>query len=379
MNPVTARREDVSEAPVLYMAIEIGERQWKLGFSIGMGQRPRIRVVASRDLERLSAEIRAAKARFKVSEDAPVLSCYEAGRDAFWPHRALTRMSVRNIVVDSSSIEVNRRARRAKSDKLDVVKLGEQLIRHCRGEKRVWSVVRVPTPAEEDRRQMQRELMTTRRDRARLVVRIKSLMAAQGVKVGPRAAVPEHLPSLRMWNGEPLPERLLERLGREVAKVHVLDLQIHDLERQRKHWLKSASDPAVDLVRRMLKIRGIGPETAWLLAMELFSWRKFNNGRELGALVGLCPTPHQSGTLRHELGITKAGNRHLRALLVEIAWGWIQHQPQSALARWYAQKYASAGQAQRKKGIVAVARKLLIALWHYLEHDQPIEGAVLKA
>jgi transposase len=364
---------------MLYMAIEIGERQWKLGFSIGMGQRPRIRVVASRDLERLAAEIRAAKARFKVSEDAPVLSCYEAGRDAFWPHRALTRMGVQNIVVDSSSIEVNRRARRAKSDKLDVVKLGEQLIRYHAGEKRVWSVVRVPTPAQEDRRQMQRELMTTRRDRARLVVRIKSLMVAQGVQVGPRGALPEHLPSLRMWNGEPLPEHLLERLGREVAKVRVLDQQIRELERQRKHWLKSASDPVIDLVRRMLKIRGIGPETAWLLVMELFSWRKFNNGRELGALVGLCPTPHQSGTIRHELGITKAGNRQVRAILVEIAWGWLEHQPQSALARWYAEKYASAGPVQRKKGIVAVARKLLIALWHYLEHDQPIKGAVLKA
>ncbi len=379
MDPVTTRKGDASEAPVLYMAIEIGERQWKLGFSIGMGQRPRIRVVASRDLERLAAEIRAAKARFKVLEDAPVLSCYEAGRDAFWPHRALTRLSVQNIVVDSSSIEVNRRARRAKSDKLDVVKLGEQLIRYYRGETRVWSVVRVPTPAQEDRRQMQRELMTTRRDRARLVVRIKSLMVAQGVAVGPRGALPEHLPSLRMWNGEPLPERLLARLGREVAKAAVLDLQIRDLERQRKHWLKSASDPVVDLVRRMLKIRGIGPETAWLLVMELFSWRRFNNGRELGALVGLCPTPHQSGTIRHELGITKAGNRQVRALLVEIAWGWLQHQPESALARWYAEKYASAGPVQRKKGIVAVARKLLIALWHYLEHQQPIEGAVLKA
>lgn len=378
MEPVTTRQE-APVAPVLYMAIEIGERQWKLGFSIGMGQRPRIRVVASRDLERLEAEIRAAKARFKVSEDAPVLSCYEAGRDAFWPHRALTRLGVQNIVVDSSSIEVNRRARRAKSDRLDVVKLCEQLIRSHAGEKRVWSVVRVPTPAQEDRRQMQRELMTTRRDRARLVVRIKSLMAAQGVKVGPRGAVPEHLPSLRTWNGEPLPERLLERLEREVAKVRGLDLQIRELERQRKHWLKNASDPVVDLVRRMLKIRGIGPESAWLLVMELFSWRRFNNGRELGALVGLCPTPHQSGTIRHELGITKAGNPLVRALLVEIAWGWIEYQPQSALTRWYTEKYASAGPVQRKKGIVAVARKLLIALWHYLEHDQPIEGAVLKA
>jgi transposase len=182
-----------------------------------------------------------------------------------------------------------------------------------------------------------------------------------------------------MWNAEPLPERLLERLGREAAKVRLLDQQIRELERQRKHWLRSASDGGVDLVRRLLRVRGIGPETAWLLAMELFSWRTFNNGRELGALVGLCPTPHQSGTIQRELGITKAGNRQVRAQLIEIAWGWIQYQPQSALARWYDQKYASAGPVQRKKGIVAVARKLLIALWHYAQHDQPIQGAVLKA
>jgi transposase len=379
MDPVATRKEASASAPALYMAIESGERQWKLGFSIGMGQRPRIRVVEARDLERLAAEIAAAKARFKVPEEAPVLSCYEAGRDGFWPHRALTRMGVHNLVVDSSSIEVNRRARRAKSDKLDVVKLGEQLIRYHAGERRVWSVVRVPTPAQEDRRQMQRELMTARRDRGRLVVRIKSLLATQGVKASPRGALPQQLASLRMWNAEPLPERLLERLGREAAKVRLLDQQIRELERQRKHWLRSASDCGVDLVRRLLRVRGIGPETAWLLAMELFSWRTFNNGRELGALVGLCPTPHQSGTIQRELGITKAGNRQVRAQLIEIAWGWIQYQPQSALARWYDQKYASAGPVQRKKGIVAVARKLLIALWHYAQHDQPIQGAVLKA
>ncbi|HEU0301805.1 MAG TPA: IS110 family transposase [Longimicrobium sp.] len=361
------------------MAIELGDRQWKLGFSIGMGQRPRIRVVESGNLERLAAEIRAARARFKVSEQAPVLSCYEAGRDGFWPHRALTQLGVCNIVVDSSSIEVNRRARRAKSDKLDVVKLCEQLIRYYAGETRVWGVVRVPTPAQEDRRQLQRELVTSRRDRARLVVRIKSLMAGQGVKVGPRNAVPQHPAALRMWNGEPLPERLLERVTREVAKIRMLDLQIRDLERQRKHWLRNASDPVVSLVRKLLKVRGIGPETAWLLVMELFSWRTFNNGRELGALVGLCPTPHQSGTIRHELGITKAGNRRVRAQLVEIAWRWLDYQPQSALTRWYNRRFASGGPPQRKKGIVALARKLLIALWHYLKHDQAIEGAVLKA
>jgi transposase len=377
MDPVTTRKE--VEAPALYMAIEMGDKKWKLGFSIGLGQRPRTRVVEAHELEQLEAEIRAARRRFNVPEAAPVLSCYEAGRAGFWPHRALTNLGVRNVVVDSASIEVNRRARRAKSDQLDVVKLGEQLIRYHAGEARVWKVVRVPTPAQEDRRQLQRELITTRRDRVRAIVRIKSLMATQGVDMRRRGVVPENPSAVRMWNGEPLPERLLQRLEREVAKLRIYDQQIRDLEHQRKHWLKNASDPVVDQVRRMLKLRGIGPETAWLLVMELFSWRTFNNGRELGALVGLCPTPYQSGTINRELGITKAGNGNLRAQLIEIAWGWTQHQPQSALSRWYAVKYASAGPAQRKKGIVAVARKLLIALWRYVEHGTPIEGALLKA
>lgn len=376
MEPVATRKE--SGASALYMAIESSDRQWKLGFSIGMGQRSRIRMVEARDLGRLEAEIRAAKARFKVPEDAPVFICYEAGRDGFWPDRALARMSVKNLVVDPASIEVKRRSRRAKSDKLDAVKLNEQLIRFHAGETRAWSVVRVPTPEQEDQRQLQRELMTARRDRARLVVRVKALLATQGVRVSQRGGLPDDLASLRTWNGESLPKRLLARVEREAAMARFLGLRIRELERQRREWLKDGDDPALDLVRKLLKLRGIGNETAWLLSMELFAWRKFRNVRQLGALVGLCPTPHQSGTMHRELGITKAGNRFLRAQMIEIAWGWLEYQPQSALTLWYQRRYGSAGSAQRKKGIVALARKLLIALWKYLEHDEIPEGAVLK-
>jgi transposase len=378
MEPVATRKE-ASEAPALYMAIEIGERQWKLGFSTGMGQRPRIRTIEARNLGRLVEEIGAAKARFKVSESAPVHSCYEAGREGFWPHRALTKLGVQNLVVDSSSIEVSRRARRAKSDTLDVVKLCEQLMRHLAGEKRVWSVVRVPTAAQEDQRQLQRELMTCRRDRARVVVRVKALLCTQGLRLGPRGALPQNVAALRRWDAEPLPQRLCARIEREVAKAKLLDEQIRLMEHQRKEWLKSGSDPVLKQVRKLLKLRAIGIETAWLLPVEIFSWRKFRNVRELGALVGLCPTPHRSGDMNRELGITKAGNRFLRAQMIEIAWGWLHYQPQSALSQWYARKYGSAGPAQRKKGIVALARKLIVALWKYLEHDEIPVDAVLKA
>ena len=377
MEPVTTRKE-ASEAPALFMAIEIGERQWKLGFSIGMGQRPRIRVIEARHLGRLETEIRAAKARFKLCESAPVFSCYEAGREGFWPHRALTKLGVKNVVVDSSSIEVNRRARRAKSDKLDVVKLCEQLIRYHAGEKRVWSVVRVPTVAQEDQRQLQRALVACRRDRARVVVRVKSLLCTQGPRLGQRGSLPQNVASLKRWDGEPLPEQLRARIEREAAKATLLDGQIREMERQRKHWLKNGSDPVLHQVRKLFKLRAIGIETAWQLPVEIFSWRKFRNVRELGALLGLCPTPHQSGIMSRELGITKAGNRYLRAQMIEVAWGWVRYQPQSALTQWYVRKYSLGSSAQRRKGIVALARKLVVSLWKYLEHDEIPAGAVLK-
>jgi len=377
MESVATRMSD--SAPALFMAIEIGEAKWKLGFSIGMGQRPRIRVIEARQMKRLETEILAAKARFKLSESAKVHSCYEAGREGFWPHRALIELGVDNVVVDSSSIEVNRRARRAKSDRLDVVKLCEQLIRHTAGERKVWSVVRVPTVAQEDHRQLQRELMACRRDLARVVVRVKGLLCAQGPRLVRRGSVPDDVASLKRWDGEPLPERLRARLQREVAKAKLLEKQQRELEREREQWLESGSDPMLNQVRKLFKLRSIGVETAWLLPVEIFSWRKFRNVRELGALAGLCPTPHQSGAMSRELGITKAGNRYLRAHMIEIAWLWLRYQPQSDLAEWYRRKYAGAGAAQRKKGIVAMARKLLVALWKYLEHDEIPAGAVLKS
>ena len=376
MESVATRKS--ASAPALFMAIEIGEAKWKLGFSTGMGQRPRIRVIEARQMKRLETEILAAKARFKLDGSAPVHSCYEAGREGFWPHRALIKLGVNNVVVDSSSIEVNRRARRAKSDRLDVVKLCEQLIRHTAGERKVWSVVRVPTVAQEDQRQLQRELMACRRDLARVVVRVKGLLCTQGPHLGQRGSVPDDVASLKRWDGEPLPERLRARLERELAKAKLLEKQERELVRQRKEWFKNGSDRLLDQVRKLFKLRSIGMETAWLLPVEIFSWRKFRNVRELGALVGLCPTPHQSGTMSRELGITKAGNRYLRAQMIEIAWLWLRYQPQSELARWYKRKYAGAGPAQRKKGIVALARKLLVALWKYLEHDEIPAGAVLK-
>jgi transposase len=383
MLPAATRRatphHESAPRPTLHLAFELGNREWKLGFSTGFGQPPRVRAIAARDLAALRTEIARAKRRFALSASARVVSCYEAGRDGFWLHRALLVWGVENLVVDSASIEVNRRARRAKSDRLDVRKLLLMLMRYAAGEQRVWRVVRVPSPAEEDRRQLHRELMTTTRDRTRLTNRIKGLLASQGVALTTLRGFAAELPRLRTWDGAPLPAALCARLEREWAKLTCLSEQLRALRAARRELLRTGTDPAVAQVRRLLALRAIGLESAWLYVMEFFSWRAFHNRREVGALAGLTPTPYQSGDLAHEQGIAKAGNRHIRAMAIEIAWAWLRYQPTSALARWYEERFGQGSSRLRRIGIVALARKLLIALWRYLETGAVPEGAVLKA
>jgi len=378
MSPVATQEKPV-QAQALYVALELGERKWKIACTPSIGQAPRLRQLDARDLAQLMVEIQAAKARFGLPADAPVYSCYEAGRDGFWLHRALTACGIHNTVVDSASIEVDRRARRTKTDSLDAVKLVTMLIRYHNGEPRVWRVVRVPTVAEEEQRQLHRELAVLKRDRTALVCRIKSLLALQGVAGGPRTVVPQDIDRLRMWNGETLPKELAARVKRECGRVASIDAQIHELVRKRKHALRHCGGHAFTLIRKLMKLRGIGVESAWIYVMELFAWRKLKTVREVGALAGLTPAPYQSGDMRHDLGITKAGNRHVRGIAVEIAWGWLQHQPQSELTQWYQRKFGHGGSAMRRKGIVALARKLLVALWKYAERDELPAGAALKA
>ncbi len=372
--------EDVrGPEPTLYLAFELGNRDWKLGFTTGFGQRPRERTIAARDLPALAAEITRARQRFALPAGARVLSCYEAGREGFWLHRALTPQGVDNVVVDSSSIEVNRRARRAKSDRLDVRKLLTMLLRYDAGERRLWHVVHVPTPEEEDRRQLHRELLATKRDRTRLTNRIKGLLASQGVELATLACLDVQLPALRTWDGTPLPPALRARLEREWGKITLLTAQIRGLVAERHELVRTSPDPAVAQVRQLLALRAIGPESAWLYVMEFFSWRQFANRREVGALAGLTPTPYQSGEQQHEQGIGKAGNRRMRMMAIEIAWAWLRYQPTSALARWYEARFAHGSSRVRRIGIVALARRLLIELWRYLETGVVPDGAVLKA
>jgi transposase len=342
-------------------------------------QPPLVRTIPARALATLEAEISRARAHFGLPGSAQVVSCYEAGRDGFWLHRYLASRGIANSVVDSSSIEVNRRRRRAKTDRLDACKLVTMLLRAAGGERKVWSVVHVPTPTAEDQRQVHRELLFARRDRGRHTNRIKGLLAAQGVPLTRLRELPTHLVTARLWDGTSLPPLLCTRLAREWDTVVDYTTRIRALKAERRALLRTTDDPAIAQVRQLNQLCGVGIDSAWLYVMEFFAWRQFRNRRQVGGLAGLTDTHYQSGDLQHEQGISKAGNRWVRALAINTAWAWLRYQPTSALALWYTHKFGTGTSRTRKIGIVALARKLLIAFWRYLETGVIPEGAVLRA
>ena len=360
--------------PVLYLALELGCSKWKLALASALAEKPRRREVEARNLPGLLAEIAAAKRKLGLPADCPVVSCYEAGRDGFWIHRWLESQQVQNVIVDSASIEVNRRARRAKSDGLDAAKLLSMLFRHAGGE-RVWSVVRVPTPEEEQARQLGRELQSLGQESTQHVNQIKGLLAALGLVLEVDKHFPKRLKEARQWNGQAVPAELRDRLLRDFERLQALNRQIRALNQHRNQTLRTQDSPALGQVRRLLGLRGIGINSAWLFVHEFFAWRKFKNRREVGSLAGLAPTPYASGDLRHEQGISKAGNKRMRWMAVEIAWWWLHFQPDSELSQWYQRRFAKGNSRQRRVGIVALARKLLVALWKYLQTGEPPVGA----
>jgi transposase len=291
----------------------------------------------------------------------------------------LTSTGIDSRVIDSSSIEVNRRYRRAKSDGLDVRKLLAMLVRYHAGESKVWSVLRVPTVGEEDRRQLHRELRTLKKERARATNRIQGLLANQGIRLSNVRDLSTRLEEIRLWDGSPLPAGLRARLQREWEHTEFLRGKISELEQERRQAIKHDRGQAIEKVRQLLRLRAIGPNGAWVYVNEFFGWRQFRNRKEVGAAAGLTPTPYQSGDKSREQGISKAGSRHIRAVAIEMAWCWLRYQPRSRLSRWYQERFGHGGTRLRKIGIVALARKLLIDLWRFLEHGVIPEGAVLKA
>jgi transposase len=260
---------------VLYLALELSQGTWKLAFATGRGPSARRREVAARDIPALLREIREAKRKLRVVPEAPVVSCYEAGRDGFWLHRCLAEQHVQNLVIDSSSIEVNRRSRRAKSDGLDVEKLLSLLLRYAAGEKRVFSIVQVPTPEEEDARQLHRELQTLEHESTRHINRLKGLLASLGLALEIDKHFPQRLSELRQWNGQAVPAGLRQRLLHEFERLAVVNRQIRELARLRSQTLKRQSSPQIEQVKQLLGLRAIGVNGAWLLVQL---WKYLQTG-----------------------------------------------------------------------------------------------------
>jgi transposase len=362
--------------PGLYVAFELGWSEWKLAFAAAPADAPRLRSIGARNTQAVLQEVAKAKQRFGLAGDAPVYCCYEAGRDGFWLHRWLTAQGLDNVVVDSASIETNRRRRRAKNDQLDGAKLVGMLLRYHGGEQKVWRVVHVPAVVDEDRRQLHRDLLELKGERTQHVNRIKGLLASCGLAVTAIGAdFRDVLAKLRQWDSTPVPAALQQRLVREWERHQFVQRQIQDVENERARKIRTSTEEPMVQVRKLLNVRGIGANSAWLYVMEFFSWRRIKNRKQLAALAGLTPTPYDSGDQRREQGISKAGNRRLRAMAVEIAWSWLHYQPGSALSQWYQRRWGGGNSRQRRLGIVALARKLLVALWRYLETDVVPTGA----
>jgi transposase len=362
----------------LYIALELGQDKWLMACATQAAEKARFRSLPARDLTRLQEEIAKAKQRFGLPADAPVCTCYEAGRDGFWLHRALTSRGITNVVVDSGAIEVNRRHKHAKTDPIDAGKLLNLLCRYHGGERKVWSVVNVPTVADEDRRQLHRGLKDLQRQQTECSNRIKGLLASQGLDAPVDANFRTTLAQLRDWAGQPVPAGLQQRLLQEFAVWEALHRQIRDAATEQERRLREGKEPYLDQVRRLLGLKAVGVRSAWILVTELFAWRDIRNGKELGALVGLTPTPYDSGKSEREQGISKAGNKHVRSLIVELAWLWRRWQPRSALSQWYERRFGAGNKRARKIGIVALARKLLVALWRYLKDGKVPDGAEEK-
>jgi transposase len=382
-DPTSTTRSTSSDQAAIFVSLELSRAVWLVTALLpGATQKMSRHQVPGGDLAGLLsrfAELQR-KAQARTGELARIVVIQEAGLDGFWIHRVLESEGIESHVVDPASIAVSRRHRRAKTDRIDGEALVRTLLAYKRGEPRVCAMVRVPTPEEEDRRRLCRELKTLVSERVRHVNRLRGLFFSQGIAdYDPRR--PDRrarLDELRTGDGRPLPPHLKAVARRELEIIELLDRQIEAVKAERDALLAAAQTAEVPskAVQMLLGLKGIGSGFAGALWSEgLF--RHFDNRRQVAAYAGLAPTPWKSGKIDHEQGVSKAGNPRLRAVLVEMAWLWLRHQPGSALARWYHDRVRLGGRL-KKVTIVALARKLLVALWKYVIHGVVIEGAALK-
>lgn len=381
---ITAPKITTTESTAIFVSLELSRSTWLITalaapLSTKMS-RHQIRGGDMPELLKRFSDMQNA-VRHRTDQIVPVIVIQEAGLDGFWIHRALVAAGIESHVVDPASIAVSRRHRRAKTDRIDGEALVRTLMAWRRGEPRVCAMVRVPTPEEEDRRRVCRELKSLVGERIRHVNRVKGILFAQGIgDYEPRNKDRRHrLEELRTGDGRPLPHHLKALVLRELEIIELLNRQIETVKSERDALLAEmqAVGSTPTPVRMLLSLRGIGPGFAGALWSEgLF--RTFRNRRQIAAYAGLAPTPWKSGTINHEQGVSKAGNPRLRAIAVETAWLWLRHQPGSALSRWFHNRVRQLGPRTKKVTIVALARKLLVALWKYVTSGIVIEGAAMK-
>jgi transposase len=370
-----------SEYATVYVAFELSKAKWQLGvMTPGSEKLSRYRIDGG-DLAALSGVLTRARAKAaQAGKPVRVLSCYEAGLDGHWLHRWLFSNGVVNYTIDASSIEVNRRARQAKTDRIDLARLMRAFLAHLRGEPRACSMVRVPTPEDEDRKRRTRERETLVTERTRHINRIKGLLHGQGI----RDAMPlkpsflRDLDKLCTGDGRPLPAHLKAEIRRQHERLLLVHKQIKALEAENLAAHRAPTAGAVEAKAVLLgQLKGIGPLIAQVLANEVF-YRDFKNRRQVGSCFGLTDTPYNSGDSRRQQGISKAGNHRARTTAIELAWLWLRHQPGSELSRWFRKRVGDVKGRIRKVAIVALARKLMVALWRYLQTGLVPTGAVMR-
>jgi transposase len=379
-NPPAAMHVETARC---FFAIELSKQSWVIGFITPLSAKISRRILSGGDwkgLLDLMEEVRARVSR-ETGRAVDVISCYEAGYDGFWLHRLIEAQGIRNYVIDPASLQVDRRMRRVKTDRIDTERLLRSLMAYLRCEPKVWSVVRVPSIAEEDARRLHRERDRLVSERVQHVNRIKGLCALHGIydyqPLRPQAMA--RLEQLRTAEGISLPPRLKSEIKRELQRLELVVEMIATLEAERDAIVEDEASTHVNAkkIQNLHKLKAIGPEFATVLVGEIFH-RDFNNRRQLASYVGYAPNPFQSGNVAHDQGISKAGNRKGRTTGIELAWLWLRYQPDSDLSVWFRTRVGTLKGRVRRIAIVALARKLLVALWRYLETGLVPQGAVLK-
>ncbi len=364
----------------IHAALELSKNSWLLAIQVPGRDRPSLHPIKGGDAEGLVAKLDAARDRVaKVTGQTPkVTLCYEAGYDGFWLARFLEQRGIECLVMEPASLRVTRRARRVKTDRIDVESILHTLIAWCRGERHVCSMVVIPSVAEEDLRRSHRERDRLVRERTAHINRIKGLLFGQGIRgINVKARYKTLVPAkLVTGDGRPLPERLGREITREIERLAQLQAQIVEIEHERD----TAPTPCVATERKrhqLLRLKGLGPALSSTLTREVY-YRRFANRRQVASYIGIAPSAYDSGDGHRSQGISKAGNRLARVAMVEAAWLWLRHQPDSALSLWFHERTQGQKGRIRRVMIVALARKLAIALWRYLETGLIPEGAVVK-